>query len=116
MPAKTNLPDRLVRLLVPLGPVEARRMFGAHGLFLDGVMFAILVGDALFLKVDDRNRPDFESAGMSPFRPWGDSRALTSYYEAPPEIMRDGRPLRAWAKKAIAAARASRARRRAKAR
>lgn len=98
--------DGLVARLLPLGPVEARPMFGEHGLFLDGACFALVIGRTVFLKVDQRNRPDFERAGMEPFRPWADREtALVTFYETPRDVVDDGETFAAWAQKALDAAR-----------
>ena len=83
-----------------------RRMFGGAGLCRDGLMFALIADDTLYLKVDDRNRPDFEAEGMTPFsyQRKGETAALKSYYEAPPELADDAEAFSAWARKAITAA------------
>ena len=52
----------LLELLAPVGPVSARRMFGALGLFHRGVMFGLISREELFLKVGDENRAAFEAA------------------------------------------------------
>ena len=59
--------DFVLDLLGPLGGVTARRMFGGGGLFRDGLMFAIIDDDTLFMKVDDGNRPAYLAAGARPF-------------------------------------------------
>jgi DNA transformation protein and related proteins len=51
--------------LADLGRVTSRKMFGGIGLYCDDVFFGIVSRDALFLKVDDRTRADYEAAGMS---------------------------------------------------
>ncbi len=61
--------DHVLDLLAPLGPVAARPMFGGFGIYLDGVMFALIADDTLYLKVDEGTRPDYEAAGSAPFRP-----------------------------------------------
>jgi DNA transformation protein len=48
-------------LLESWGTVSARRMFGGHGLYHEGLMFAIVMDNRLYLKVDALNRPDFEA-------------------------------------------------------
>ena len=102
--------DGLVAALTPLGPVHARAMFGGWGVYLDGLCFGLVAGPALFLKVDARNRPDFERAGMGPFKPWEDRPVvLASYYETPGSVVRAPAKLRAWASRAIEAARAAKA-------
>ncbi|HWA44434.1 MAG TPA: TfoX/Sxy family protein [Hypericibacter adhaerens] len=91
--------------LALLGQVSLRRMFGGEGLFLDGRMIGILAEDVLYLKVDARNRPDFEAAGSEPFtyERMGLEVAL-SFWRLPDEIIEDGDALRAWAQRAKAAA------------
>jgi DNA transformation protein len=44
-----------------LGPVVARSMFGGHGLFLDGIMFALVVDNTLYLKANIENERDFNN-------------------------------------------------------
>jgi DNA transformation protein len=91
--------------LEPLGGVSARRMFGGHGIYKDGVMLALIAGDQLYLKVDDGNRPAFEAEGLQPFTYAGKGRPVRmSYYEAPIEGFDDPDILCAWARDAYAAA------------
>lgn len=95
--------------LQPLGPVVARRMFGGAGLFLDGLMFALLADDALYLKADHVNQPAFEAEGLSAFTyARGGKRIALSYWQAPERLLDDAEELRAWAAHAIAAARRGR--------
>ena len=73
--AKKPHPDRpfvdsLVIRLMPIGAASARNMFGGHGLFMEGNMFVLIAGGALYLKGDDGNRADFEAAGMTAFKPY----------------------------------------------
>ena len=44
--------DFVTELLDGFGPVTIRNMFGGAGVYADGVMFAILVDDVLYLKAD----------------------------------------------------------------
>ena len=59
--------DHLADLFEAFGPVTVRRMFGGHGVFRDGLMFALVVDDALYLKADEQNRAMFESCGLPRF-------------------------------------------------
>ncbi len=107
---KHAIAQSLAARLMALGPVEAKSMFSGHGLFLDGICFALVTRDTVFLKVDGRNRPDFERAGMGPFRPWADrDTALVTFYEAPASVVKNARKFTAWSAKALDAARAYRA-------
>ena len=105
--ADSEFVSYVVESLQPLGPVGARRMFGGHGIFLDGVMFALIASDQLYLKVDDGNRAAFEEAGLEPFTYTSKGRhpVVMSYREAPGEGFDDPEVLCAWARDALAAAR-----------
>ncbi len=86
-------------------PVTARAMFGGVGVYGDGLFFALLDDDVLYLKTDDGNRPDFEARGMQPFRPFGQDANAMAYHELPPEVLEDHDELRPWVEGALAAAR-----------
>ena len=58
-----------------------------------------------------RTPPDFEAAGMEPFRPYGDGRAM-QYYEVPIAVLEDVDALRNWAAKAVEVAQRARKRKR----
>ena len=100
----------------PIAPLSMRAMFGGVGLYSGGVFFALIDDDTLFFKVDERNRPDFEAAGMQPFRPFKDERASMQYYELPAEVLEDQEALRRWIRGALEAALGKSARRPARGR
>lgn len=87
--------------LEAVGPVQARRMFGGAGLYLDGLFFALIADDVLYFKVDDSNRSDYEDAGMGPFRPFPDKPNIMQYYEVPIEVLENRDTLRDWAQKIL---------------
>lgn len=91
-------------------PVTARSMFGGIGISSGGLPFALLDDDVLYFKVDDVTRPDFERLGLGPFRPFGDDGPAMQYYRVAEEILEDVDELRAWAGRALDAARRARAR------
>lgn len=98
-------------LLSAWGGVSARRMFSGHGIFRQGVMLALVVDDALYLKTDDRNRPAFAAAGMRPFVYTKKTRAAPvelSYWQAPPSLLDDAEEMVRWARRALDAALAAR--------
>jgi DNA transformation protein len=94
----------LEQLAVP-GPVTARSMFGAVGLYCQGLFFALIDDDTLYLKVDDTTRPEFERIGSEPFRPFGDDSQVMQYYTLPAELLEDRAALRPWVEQAIGVAR-----------
>ena len=88
-----------------MGGVSARRMFGGAGLFSGGVMFGLIGGDTLYLKVDDVNRVAYEDAGTGPFLYQRQGRDIAlSYYEAPPDLLDNPDDLGEWARHALDAA------------
>jgi DNA transformation protein and related proteins len=92
-------------LLEALGPVSARRMFGGHGLYHEGLIFAIVMDNRLYLKVDALNRPDFEALGLSPFTyPMKGREVALSYWSAPDAIFDEPSEAVRWARSAWDAA------------
>ena len=95
----------VVESLQPLGPVTAKRMFGGHGIYLNGVMFALIAYETLYFKVDDGNRSAYEAAGLEPFTSTDTGKPIRMPYpEAPSEGFHDPEVLCAWARDAYAAA------------
>lgn len=99
--------DWALEQLREAGNVTGRSMFGGYGLYLDGAIFGLIADDILYLKVDDSNRPDFEAAGMGPFRPFKDSDEVMQYYEVPADVLEDRERLAHWARRAAAVSRRS---------
>jgi DNA transformation protein len=105
----SNSPDfvtHALELLSGVGPVEARAMFGGHGVYAQGVMFGLLDDDELFLKTDDASRPRFVEAGC---RSWvyvtpTQKMENTSYFRPPDEAHEDPERMLAWAALALEAA------------
>ncbi len=92
-------------LLEPLGPVSAKRMFGGYGIYLDGLMFALVADDTLYLKVDDETRDAFLAADLEAFRYSRKGKAYRmSYHTAPEDALENAELLRDWARKAVDAA------------
>ncbi len=86
----------------PLGGVTARAMFGGHGIYKNGKMFAILVDDELYFKVTDGNRADFVERGLKPFRYKRKNKEVEmSYYAAPSECLDDSRCMVEWSARAV---------------
>lgn len=76
-------------------------MFGGHGLYRNGKMFAIVVDGELFFKVTEATRPDFEERGLKPFTYARKGKTIAmSYWSAPAECLDDSRVMIEWAEKA----------------
>jgi len=94
--------DQLRRVLPD---VRAKRMFGGVGLYAGELFFALIDDDALYLKADDENRPQFEARGLGPFQPFGEGAGSMQYYQLPEDILEDPEVLRPWVDGAVGAAR-----------
>ena len=107
MTASPEFLDHLRDMLTGFGPVAVRRMFGGAGLFRDGLMFALVADDVLYVKADGTSRAAFEAAGSEPFtyQRQGRDAVAMSYWRAPEEDMDDAEALAAWAAKGWEAAR-----------
>ena len=97
--------DFVLDQLTGVDGLRARAMFGGVGLYAQDVFFGILAADALFFKVDDANRRDYEDAGSSPFKPYADRAMTMPYYNVPVVVLEDAVALGEWAARAVAVAR-----------
>ncbi|MBI1774545.1 MAG: TfoX/Sxy family protein [Proteobacteria bacterium] len=91
-------------LMAPLGHVSMRRMFGGHGVYLDGAFVAIVWKDQLYLKTDPETRPRFEERSLAAFRPSQKSDYSLGFHMPPEEALDDAEAFRPWAELALAAA------------
>ena len=95
----------IVDLLAGMGPVYSRRMFGGYGIFLDGLMFALIADNTLYFKVDDDSRAAFEELGLSAFTYYKQGKpARLNYYQAPEEALEDTGMMLTWGNQAYAVA------------
>ena len=106
MAGGSPLVDYVVDELTQLGHAQGRRMFGGYGLYLDCLIFALVIDETLYLKVDDGNRASFEAAGREPFVYLNRGlRVALPYWEAPAAVVEEPDQLREWAAASLAVAR-----------
>ncbi len=91
----------LIEWMAPLGEITSRAMFGGHCLYCDGVVFAIVAANALYLKVDDASRARFEALGLKPFRPFEDRPEVMQFYPPPAEFFEDPDAMESWGRAAV---------------
>lgn len=95
----------VVDLLQAFAPCEAKRMFGGYGIFLDGLMFALIADGELYLRADDATRERFVAEGAEPFVYFKqDKEYRLSYYLAPDDFFEDRDAAVEWARLAFDAA------------
>lgn len=91
----------VVDLMQPVGPVEAKRMFGGHGIFLQGLMFALIADDVLYFKVDKTTIDEFESLGKQAFTYMKKGKpCVLRYFQAPEQALEDVDEMKIWANRA----------------
>jgi len=106
MGVSASFVEMLKELLAGLGSVSVRRMFGGAGVYCEGVMFALISDETLYLKTDAANQHAFEAEGMKPFAYQGKKGrvAIMSYWQVPERLLDDPEDFTLWAKNALAAA------------
>ena len=101
----TEFITHILELLGGHCAASARRMFGGHGLFRDGLIFGIVIDETLYLKTDADNLSDFTQRGLNPFTYQRQKKFTSlSYYQAPAECLDEAETMILWADKAYAAA------------
>ena len=98
--------DYLHDLFSAFAPVTTRRMFGGHGVYRDGVILALVIDEALYLKTDEATRVEFEAAGSEPFtyQAKTGARVAMSYWRTPESALDSPEDFRPWARRAWEAA------------
>ena len=108
MPKSSEFCDHLMDRLAPLGTPSYKFMFGGYGIYVNGLIMAIVSGDddVLRLRADDENRLDYEARGIGPFQPMSKNgpMGVMPYYTVPDDVLDDQDAFVEWARKAYEAA------------
>jgi len=80
------------------GHIHSRRIFGGYGIYHDGVMFALVADNTLYLKGDATTAEYFEAKGLGQFEyDKGEKIVKITYYQAPEEVFDDPEAAAHWA-------------------
>jgi len=91
----------VVELMQSVGPVEAKRMFGGYGVFLEGLMFALIADEVLYLKADKTTVEDFQALDLEAFTYMKKGKpCVLQYYQAPEHTLEDVEAMTLWADRA----------------
>lgn len=102
---KDSFLDFVLDVLKPLGPIHTRSLFGGYGLYKKGIIFAILVDNTVYFKVDEQNRPYYEAKRSVPFSyKKGDKTITMSYWSLPLDVLEMPDELPQWVEAAYQAA------------
>lgn len=106
MAADPAFVEYVIEQLEPAGEITHKAMFGGHGIWESGDMFALISSDStLYFKVDDRTRPRYEEAGSEQFM-------NMPYWSVPADLLEDRDLLLDWAADAVAVGHATATKRR----
>jgi DNA transformation protein len=96
---KSTFVDHVVHeLLAGIDGITSRAMFGGHGVYKGGIIFAIIVNDELYFKVDGSNKGEYEARSSHPFvySQGGHAATTMSYWLVPDEVLDDPDLLASW--------------------
>jgi DNA transformation protein and related proteins len=98
-------PEAIGELFSTYGMVSVRRMFGGHGVFADGIMFALESDGELYLKADDLTIPKLTAEKSEPFVYKARGREIAlSYWKLPERLYDEPDEFAGFAREAFAAA------------
>ena len=105
MAASAAYLEFLKEQLRELGHITSQRMFSGAGLYCDGAIFALVLRDTLYFKVDDGNRARYEAEGLAPFTYEARGRTVRvgAYWQVPERLLDEPDELLDWARGALAA-------------
>lgn len=86
-------------LLASVPNVTARAMFGGHGIYKNGKIFAIVIDQKFYLKADESLAKTYAATGAYPFTYQRDGKIYSMKYFCVPEaILSDSETLNLWVK------------------
>lgn len=100
------LVEHCIELLGGRPRARALRMFGGHGIYVDGLFLAMVAFERLYLKADSQTQPAFVAAGCQPFtysKKTGEQQVM-AYWTAPDEAMDSPAAMQPWLRLAQACA------------
>ena len=110
--AADSFHDFVRELFAGLGNVTVKRMFGGAGIYAEGLMFAMIAEEAIYLKADAALKAELGKVGSAPFI-WTPGTGLRagkkvemSYWRLPDAALDDPGLAAQWGRKALNVARA----------
>ena len=89
--------DYIIDILSEFGDIKYRRMFGGYGIYLNKIIFAIIINNEIYFKADRDLAEKYKASGSYPFYYKRDDKAISlSYWLVPSEVLEDGDHLKCW--------------------
>ena len=97
--------EYVTELLLPMGQVRAKRMFGGTGIYINDLFCAIVADDTLYFKADALNEAEFQAAHCAQFTYMKDGVEFAlRYYQVPEQALDNSGEMMHWARLGLAAA------------
>jgi DNA transformation protein len=95
----------LLALFDGMDRVTSRAMFGGYGIYKHKIIFALIIEETLYFKVDEKIVAEFEKMGSHPFEyQKGDGRTVVmSYWTVPSKVMKSRPLLLEWIDRSVEA-------------
>ena len=106
MSANATFINCIRNLFLPLPDISDGKFFGGFAFKSNGKQFAMIMGNTLYLCVNETSRPKYETLGMVPFS-YSTKKGVIKvrkYFSAPDDLFADQEKLTSWANEAIRAA------------
>lgn len=104
MKKNNPLVEMILEKLSPHGPIKARAMFGGYGIYYEDIIFASIVENELYFRIDEHNRKDYEGFASKPFIYEGMNKpVIMPYLTLPEEILNNPLELPKWIQKSVQA-------------
>ena len=97
--------EHIMDILSSFSDIKLCRMFGGYGIYRGKIIFAIIMDDELYFKVDAKLAEKYKNAGSFPFTYKRDDKTIAlSYWYVPSEVIEDIDLLKEWFNKSLGVA------------
>jgi DNA transformation protein len=97
--------EHIMDILSRFSDIRLYRMFGGYGIYRGKIIFAIIIDDELYFKVDVKLAEEYKNAGSFPFTYKRDDKTIAlSYWYVPSEVIEDRDLLKEWFNKSLGVA------------
>lgn len=98
--------DHLQELFAPVGGVTFKRMFSGYGIMKEGMMFALIASDIVYLRADDAAVARHKAEGAPQWTPHMRGKTMTTmpYWQVPERLFDEPEEFAEWAREAFAIA------------
>lgn len=94
--------EYITDILSSIKEVKSRKMFGGHGIYCNGTMFAIIIDNELYFKADNILAEEYKKFDSFPFTYKREDKTIAlSYWYVPSEIIEDIDLLTDWFNKSL---------------